>query len=123
MKVKLQITAAGGVQMLHSDAVDLTELGQVEITRASNVEWSNERQAWYVQSALTLVVLSWFASREAALAWEKDYYSPDGPGWPEINFHRRVLELEAEGLSTSDAQGVAEAEILKTQHSLKEKRA
>lgn len=85
MSISLQITASGGVQMLHDDAVDLTELGQIEMSRASHVEFNNEKQAWFVQSAASLKVLKDdFRTRADALAWEKSYYSPDGEGWKEL---------------------------------------
>ena len=71
--------------MLHDDAVDLTLFGKVEVKRASHVEFSIAKQAWFVQSAKTLVILrDDFKTRAEALAWEKKYYSPGGPGWEEI---------------------------------------
>ncbi len=83
--MKLQITKAGGVQMLHDDLVHLEEFGQVQVTRASHVEFNNDTQKWYVQSAKTLKMLKDdFDTREQALAWEKQYYSPDGEGWREL---------------------------------------
>lgn len=82
--ISLQITAGGGVQMLQDDALDLRELGAVEITRASHVEFDNAKQLWYVQSAKTLKYLHYAPTRAAALAWEKDYYSPTGQGWTEL---------------------------------------
>lgn len=83
--VNLQITSEGGVRMLHDDAVDLGELGKVEMSRASHVEFCNEKQAWFVQSALTLKILKDdFKTRAEALTWEKNYYSPDGEGWHEL---------------------------------------
>lgn len=83
--IKLSITSQGGVQMLWDDAVDLREFGEVEVTRASHVEFDNAKGKWYVQSAKTLKMLKDdFDSREAALAWEKVYYSPDGEGWQEL---------------------------------------
>jgi len=84
-EIQLQITASGGVQMLHDDAVDLTQLGTVETTRASHVEFCNEKQMWFVQSAKTLEILrDDFVTRESALIWEKAYYSPGGAGWQEV---------------------------------------
>ena len=93
--------------MLHDDAVDLSEFGEVEVKRASNVEYSDGTveymtdppagfkgrwfvqdtipKGWYVQSARTGRLLkSGFATRAAALSWEKTYYSPGGPGWAEL---------------------------------------
>lgn len=83
--IRMQITKAGGIQMLHDDAVDLSTLGQVEVTRASHVEFDNGKQRWFVQSAKTLEILrDDFLTREEALAWEKLYYSPGGKGWAEL---------------------------------------
>lgn len=90
--------------MLHDDAVNLAELGEIAVWRASNVEfsdgstmgkvgvdetgWEQHRHipvGWYVESAKTLLVLkSGFQTRAEALAWEKTYYSPSGLGWAEL---------------------------------------
>lgn len=84
--IRLQITAAGGVQMLHDDRVDLTALGlgPVQITRASHVEWCSSRR-WIVLSAKTGKLLAHgFVTRAQALEWESDHYSPTGAGWREL---------------------------------------
>jgi hypothetical protein len=84
-EIKLEITSVGGIQMLHDDDVNLAEFGKIEVTRASNVEFNNDKGAWYVQSAKTLIVLKDdFATRQEALAWEKVHYSPGGLGWNEL---------------------------------------
>lgn len=71
--------------MLQDDAVDLRPFGHVEVSRASHVEFSNEKQAWYVESARTGKILKDdFNSRAEAIAWEKEYYSPTGDGWAEL---------------------------------------
>lgn len=83
--ISLRITPQGGVQMLHDDALDLTELGSIEMIRASHVEFNNENQYWFVQSARSLKILATgFKTRAEALAWEKSFYSPDGAGWVEL---------------------------------------
>ena len=85
-EINLQITKKGGVQMLHDDTLDLCELGcDVQVQRASHVEFNNETKFWYVQSAKTLKILRTnFKSREDALNWEKQYYGPNGEGWEEL---------------------------------------
>ena len=71
--------------MLHDDAVDLAELGHIEMSRASHVEFDNDKQAWFVQSAATMKILKDdFKTRAEALTWEKNYYSPTGEGWHEL---------------------------------------
>lgn len=80
--ISLQITAQGGIQMLHSDDIDLTEFGEINVTRASHVEY--EHGAWKVRSAKTGELLNSFFNRRDALEWESNYYSPDGNGWAEL---------------------------------------
>jgi len=84
--------------MLHNDAVDLSEFGELTIVRASHVEYSDGvgisgeggsalgiKPGWYVQSAVTLDILKeGCKTREEALAWEKKHYSPTGKGWAEL---------------------------------------
>ena len=83
--IKLEITAQGGIQMLHDDNVNLAEFGKVEVKRASHVEYNNEVGEWYVASAKTGIILrDDFKTRQEALAWEKEYFSPGGVGWKEL---------------------------------------
>ena len=84
MDITLQITAKGAIQMLHDDAIDLSQMGRIEVTRASHVEWDG-LLGWYVQSARTGEMLAVdFKTRAEALAWEKSHYSPGGAGWKEL---------------------------------------
>lgn len=83
--INIIITKDGGIKMLHHDVADLESFGKVNIKRASHVEYDNEKQKWFVQSAKTLKILHYAESREQALAWERDYYSPQGEGWNELN--------------------------------------
>lgn len=83
-EITLQITPEGGIAMLHDDAVDLSQFGEIEVSRASHVEFSNLLQLWVVISAKTMKVLHKAPTRALALAWEKKYYSPSGPGWKEL---------------------------------------
>lgn len=71
--------------MLQDDAIDLRQFGEIEVTRASHVEFSNALQKWIVISAATMKVLKDdFETRAEALAWEKEFYSPSGAGWTEL---------------------------------------
>jgi len=84
-EIELEITATGGVQMLADDSLDLRDMGEVKTKRASHVEFDNDKQCWFVQSAKTLEILKdGFSNRGEALAWEKEYYSPSGKGWDEL---------------------------------------
>ena len=70
--------------MLHDDAVDLSALGAINVQRASHVERDNATGFWTVRSAKTGELLQARTTRAAALAWEHEYYSPDGEGWAEL---------------------------------------
>lgn len=83
-EIAIQITPEGGIQMLHDDAVDLSEFGQVMVGRASHVEYCNMNQLWYVASAKTGKILFWAPTRAEALAREKKHYSPGCKGWEEL---------------------------------------
>ncbi len=91
MSIELQLTSDGGIKMLQSDEVDLYPFGELEVKRASNVEFNNKSgngivaQAWFVESAATGEILKdGFLTRAEALAWEKAWYSPSGQGWKEF---------------------------------------
>lgn len=83
-KVSLQITASGGIRMLHSDKVDLRQFGKVDVSRASHVEFDHTYQEWVVTSAKTGQILWSERKRADALKWEAEYYSPTGKGWKEL---------------------------------------
>jgi hypothetical protein len=83
--LKILVTKTGGVEMLHDDVAELESLGKISTTRASHVEYDNDKQKWFVQSAFTLKVLGYFVTRSEALDWEKEYYSPSGEGWSELH--------------------------------------
>lgn len=81
----IEILPNGNVRSLYSDKIDLTKLGKATIHRASHVEFNNKRKMWEVRSAKTKVLL--FATqdtREDALEFEAEYYSPTGAGWKEL---------------------------------------
>lgn len=85
MKIDIQITPEGGIRMLHSDDIDLSEFGPIEVTRASDVEFNNSWKHWEVFSHKTGDLLaSGFPTRAEALDWEREYYSPGGDGWAEL---------------------------------------
>ena len=88
--ITLELTAEGGIAMLHADEVDLRDFGAVAITRASHVE-ADSNGDWYVQSAKTGAMIAvGFKTRAEALAFEKDHYSPGGAGWNELTERKGV---------------------------------
>jgi hypothetical protein len=104
---KIRIAPDGTVRGLWTDEINWTSLGRAAVERASHVEFCRRRQQWFVRegqarNALralleTLLrrhfgrVLHWSGSRADALAWEHDYFSPGGPGWPSSPASRRQV--------------------------------
>ena len=95
--IKLRITADGRVRGLWNDTVDWPAIGLLTVRRASHVEFSQRRQAWYVRRArpggwLRRIsqwalrrpcgeLLHWAEARADALAWEQEHFGPGGPDW------------------------------------------
>jgi hypothetical protein len=99
--MKLRITPDGTICGLWSDAVDWRAIGVVSVRRASHVEFCEDRQMWYVQSAqpngrlrrmLQALfrhpfgeILHWAKTRQEALDWEQKHFKPGGAGWKLLN--------------------------------------
>jgi hypothetical protein len=63
----------GTAHCLWTEAVPLQELGQLEITRATNIEFNNGQQQWEVRDPAG--ALLYFApSRNACLTWEHNHF-------------------------------------------------
>jgi hypothetical protein len=98
--MKLRIAPDGTVSGLWSDELCWAELGRVSVRRASQVEFCARRQRWYVQAAqpssrvrrVRQLILRrpcgeiryWADTRQEAVRWEREFYAPGGPGWPEL---------------------------------------
>jgi hypothetical protein len=67
--LEITITPDGDVQCLAPDDLDLRDVGQLYVRRASHVEFDNERAVWYVQLP-NGIELGTFATRAEALAHE-----------------------------------------------------
>jgi hypothetical protein len=81
----LEVMPNGTIRCLYTNEVNLAELGRLNINRASHVEFDNHLRRWVVTSAKTEKRLHSAATREEALEWEHQYYSPGGGGWEEIS--------------------------------------
>ena len=115
--IKLRIGPAGTIHGLWSDTVDWNSLGRVSVTRASHVEFSDQRQQWYVRAArprnrlrriLQLVlrrpfgeIVHWAKTRQEALAWERAYYEPGGPGCTADETRRKAIPTAEPGRTVS----------------------
>jgi hypothetical protein len=59
---------------LYTESLDLTTIGNLQIKRASSIEFNNERQYWEVRSP-TGEILFTSASRSVCVAWELQYFN------------------------------------------------
>ncbi len=76
MNTTIQFKPDGTAQCLWTEVLPLHELGPLEITRASNVEFSNAKQQWEVQDRRGRVRFI-AKSRAACLEWEQENLQPD----------------------------------------------
>jgi len=71
MNTTIQFNSDGTALCLWTEAVPLHELGRLEITRATNIEFNNASQQWEVKGGRGRV--RFFArSRSACLEWEQE---------------------------------------------------
>lgn len=67
----IDITPAGEVRCLYTEAIPLQELGPLHVRRASNVEFDASTQAWVVRVAGCDLFRD--PSRQACLDWEHQH--------------------------------------------------
>lgn len=75
---KIVISPEGNVVSVYNDAFDISEIGDPEIHRATEVCFNNDIEAWDVYGrgplfSSEIVLASGFKSRQAAIDWEVDY--------------------------------------------------
>jgi len=76
MNINLQFNPDGSAHCLWTDAISLHDLGRLEITRASNIEFNNGTQHWEVKDRRGKVRFI-ARSRAACLDWEQQNLQPD----------------------------------------------
>ena len=69
MNTTLTIDPQGTITGLYTELIDLSQLGHLEITRATSIEFNPATQAWDVTDAGGAILFS-DASRSRCLAWE-----------------------------------------------------
>ncbi len=67
----LTFDSSGNGSCLYSELIDLHEIGALEITRASFIEFNNDHQEWEVKSMEGEILFS-HASRSVCLTWEHE---------------------------------------------------
>jgi hypothetical protein len=76
MNIKISFTPEGTAHCLWTEALPLHELGLLEVTRASNIEFNNATQQWEVidRKGKARFIAK---SRSACLEWEEQNMQPD----------------------------------------------
>ena len=69
MNINITFTQEGTAQCLWTEALPLHELGKLEVTRASNLEFNNSTQHWEVKDRRSKIRFI-AKSRSACLEWE-----------------------------------------------------
>jgi hypothetical protein len=76
MNITFSFTPEGTAHCLWTEALPLHELGRLQVTRATNVEFNNVTQQWEVKGRRGH--LRFFStSRSACLEWEQTNLQPD----------------------------------------------
>ena len=71
----LTIGRDGTVRGLYTDALDLRQLGQLRMARASVVEFKHTTQEWEVRTPDGKNILFSHRSRETCLRWEREFFT------------------------------------------------
>ena len=75
-EMELVVDAGGDVRCIYDEALDLRELGKLQITRASHVEPDAEGYWWADMGPSGGPMLGPFKSRSDALGAEREWLSP-----------------------------------------------
>ena len=73
--IVLRIDTSARVHCFYTEAIDLAQLGCLEVHRASTVEFNDNNQQWEVRNPAGLFLYS-HHSRSTCLAWEQEHLEP-----------------------------------------------
>lgn len=76
MKSTLRFHPGGRVDCLYTEAIDLRELGRLQVFRATDIRFNETFQQWEVREALTGNQLFSHLSRSECLRWEQENLQP-----------------------------------------------
>jgi hypothetical protein len=68
--VVLTLRADGSCACFYTEAIDLMQLGKLEVQRATTIEFNNEKQLWEVVDGYGEILFQ-HASRAVCLNWEQ----------------------------------------------------
>lgn len=77
----------GQVDCLYTEAIDLRELGMLQVTRATDIRFNEPSQQWEVHDAGSDRVLFSNSSRDECLAWEHRNFQPGASAITTSNIH------------------------------------
>ena len=77
-EMELVVDAGGGVRCIYDEALDLREIGKLQITRASHVEPDRDGYWWADMELVDGPVLGPFGSRTEALQAERGWLLGQG---------------------------------------------
>lgn len=69
----LTFNPSGTGSCLYTELIDLQQLGSLQVTRASTIEFNESGQVWEVRAAAKLLFSN--RSRAVCLAWELQYFN------------------------------------------------
>jgi hypothetical protein len=75
-EISMTFTPDGTGHCLYHEEIDLHELGSLECTRASNVEFDPGTQCWAVTLPGADRAMFSSPSRQACLDWEREHLTP-----------------------------------------------
>ncbi len=74
MKHVLTFDPAGTARCLYTEVLDLNVIGSLEVKRATEIEFDNERQRWEVRNQIGMVLFA-DASRATCIEWEHQHFN------------------------------------------------
>lgn len=72
--IAIYIDSEGDCRCLYTERIDLRELGQLKIVRATTIEFNHHTSEWEVKDSQNKLLFN-HASRETCLAWEQQHFN------------------------------------------------
>jgi hypothetical protein len=72
--IAIYIDSTGDVRCLYTERIDLRQLGELKITRATTIEFNHQTSEWEVMDSENKLLFH-HASRSTCLAWEQQHFN------------------------------------------------